>query len=43
VGNDVVRVRDGAADRVTCGAGRDRVVADAQDSVARDCEVVQRG
>jgi hypothetical protein len=29
---------------VTCGPGRrDRVIADPQDSVARDCEVVQRG
>ena len=43
VGNDVVRVRDGAVDQVTCGPGHDRVIADPQDSIARDCEVVQRG
>ena len=42
-GNDIVRVRDGQADRVTCGPGRDRVVADAQDIVAHDCEAVERG
>jgi Ca2+-binding RTX toxin-like protein len=42
-GRDVIRVRDGAVDQVTCGAARDRVIADPQDEVARNCEVVQRG
>jgi hypothetical protein len=42
-GNDVVNARDKVQrERVSCGAGRDRVVADRRDSVARDCEVVQR-
>jgi Ca2+-binding RTX toxin-like protein len=42
-GNDVIRARDGAVDRITCGSGRDRVVADRRDRVAGDCEVVRRG
>jgi Ca2+-binding RTX toxin-like protein len=42
-GNDVVDARDGEADSVTCGAGEDRVVADAADTVAGDCEQVDRG
>jgi Ca2+-binding RTX toxin-like protein len=41
-GNDVLSVRDGQRDRVTCGRGRDRVVADRLDVVARDCERVVR-
>jgi Ca2+-binding RTX toxin-like protein len=42
-GRDVISARDGVADRISCGAGRDRVVADGQDVVAGDCEVVRRG
>ncbi|MBJ7331263.1 MAG: hypothetical protein JHC95_15325 [Solirubrobacteraceae bacterium] len=42
-GRDVIRARDGVADRITCGAKRDRVTADAIDDVARDCESVSRG
>ncbi|QEC49343.1 calcium-binding protein [Baekduia soli] len=42
-GNDVIRARDGFADTISCGAGRDRVIADALDVVAGDCEVVRRG
>ena len=42
-GRDVIRVRDGVVDRVGCGPGRDRVIADPQDDVGGDCEVVQRG
>ena len=42
-GNDRVEARDGEADSITCGAGRDVVVADAADVVAPDCEDVQRG
>lgn len=41
-GNDRIFARDGEVDRVACGSGRDRVVADAQDRVAEDCEVVVR-
>jgi Ca2+-binding RTX toxin-like protein len=41
-GNDVLSVRDGRRDRVACGAGRDRVIADRLDVVARDCERVAR-
>jgi hypothetical protein len=37
-GNDVVLVRDGFVDTVSCGGGRDRAVADAFDTVASDCE-----
>jgi Ca2+-binding RTX toxin-like protein len=36
-GNDTIRARDGAKDTIDCGAGRDKVVADRQDSV-RNCE-----
>jgi Ca2+-binding RTX toxin-like protein len=42
-GNDTIKARDGEADRISCGPGRDRVQADAQDVVARDCEQVVRG
>ena len=41
-GNDVVLVRGGGRDVVRCGLGRDRVVADRRDRVARDCERVER-
>ncbi len=41
-GNDTVFARDGEVDSITCGAGTDRVVADADDVVAPDCETVQR-
>ena len=37
-GRDRFRVRDGEADRVVCGDGRDRVIADQFDVVAGDCE-----
>ena len=41
--NDVVHVRDGWRDVVSCGAGRgDIVVADRRDVVASDCERVER-
>ena len=42
-GNDTVDARDGEADSVSCGAGTDKVVADAADTVAPDCEQVERG
>jgi Ca2+-binding RTX toxin-like protein len=41
-GNDVLSVRDGRRDRVSCGPGRDHVIADRLDSVAADCERVIR-
>lgn len=41
-GNDTVLARDGEIDSITCGAGTDRVVADADDVVAPDCETVER-
>ena len=42
-GNDRIDVRgDSFSDRVRCGAGRDRVLADADDRVGRDCERVTR-
>ncbi|HST38384.1 MAG TPA: calcium-binding protein [Conexibacter sp.] len=42
LGNDVIDVRDGVADSVSCGVGEDRVVADAADTIAPDCETVER-
>ena len=41
-GNDVLSARDGQRDRIRCGPGRDRVIADRFDVVARDCELVSR-
>jgi hypothetical protein len=41
-GNDTILARDGEVDSITCGAGADRVVADADDVVASDCETVER-
>jgi hypothetical protein len=41
-GNDVLAARDGVADAVACGPGRDSVTADRRDRVNRDCEVVRR-
>ena len=41
-GNDVLSARDGQPDRIRCGPGRDRVIADRFDVVARDCERVLR-
>jgi Tol biopolymer transport system component len=37
-GNDRIAARDGTRDRIVCGPGRDVVVADRRDLVARDCE-----
>jgi uncharacterized repeat protein (TIGR01451 family) len=41
-GNDVVYGRDHERDTISCGPGRDRVVADRRDVVRRDCERVSR-
>jgi hypothetical protein len=42
-GADRVFARNNKRDRIRCGKGRDRVVADQNDRVARDCERVRRG
>lgn len=42
-GNDTVLAADGEVDSISCGPGTDRVVADAADIVAADCETVERG
>jgi len=42
-GSDVVHARDGVRDSVSCGAGRDTVVADRIDLVSADCERVDGG
>ena len=41
-GNDLIKVRDGARDRVRCGSELDLVVADGHDVTAADCERVLR-
>jgi Ca2+-binding RTX toxin-like protein len=41
-GNDPIDVRDGEIDSVTCGVGTDKVLADANDTIAADCETVER-
>jgi Ca2+-binding RTX toxin-like protein len=41
-GSDRVESRDRFRDRIACGSGRDSVVADRRDLVARDCERVAR-
>ena len=41
-GNDTIDVRDGEADNVDCGVGADKVVADALDTVAPNCEQIDR-
>jgi RTX calcium-binding nonapeptide repeat (4 copies) len=41
--SDVVHARDNERDVVRCGPGLDRLGADDEDLVARDCERVQRG
>jgi Ca2+-binding RTX toxin-like protein len=41
-GDDVVHARDDARDTIACGDGADTVVADSNDTVAADCESVDR-
>ena len=42
-GDDTIAAADSqSGDRIACGAGRDRVIADKGDIVARDCEVIRR-
>jgi hypothetical protein len=42
-GNDVINARDGQLDGIDCGAGEDKVVADAADVIAPNCEQVDKG
>ena len=42
-GNDRIRARNNRVDRIKCGAGNDRVVADVNDRVGAGCEGVRRG
>ena len=42
IGNDTISARDRARDTIRCGGGRDSVIADRVDVVARDCERVTR-
>jgi Ca2+-binding RTX toxin-like protein len=42
-GNDTIDARDGERDSVTCGVGADTVKADPIDTVAPDCETIERG
>jgi hypothetical protein len=41
-GNDIINAQDGEADSIGCGFGTDTVYADAIDTVAGDCETVNR-
>ena len=41
-GNDRILARDGASDRIDCGPGRDKVVADLSDRIWGGCEQVSR-
>ncbi|MGH2839418.1 MAG: hypothetical protein ACRDKY_01170, partial [Solirubrobacteraceae bacterium] len=42
-GIDIIDVRAGGADGVSCGGGRDTVRHDANDTIAADCEVAVPG
>jgi len=42
-GNDTIDARDGEADQVDCGPGQDTATVDAVDTVAANCERVDRG
>jgi Ca2+-binding RTX toxin-like protein len=42
-GDDLIDVRGDRGDIVTCGDGNDTVKADITDSVAADCEIIDRG
>jgi N-acetylglucosamine-6-sulfatase len=41
-GSDSIAARDAARDDVVCGPGRDIVLADRVDRLARDCEMIRR-
>ena len=40
-GNDRIEARGNGVDAITCGPGRDTVIADRSDRIARDCENVR--
>jgi Ca2+-binding RTX toxin-like protein len=40
-GNDGIHARDGVRDRISCGPGRDRVIADRKDRISPGCETVR--
>lgn len=40
-GDDLIHAADGSADVIACGRGKDRVIADRRDRVARNCERVR--
>ena len=42
-GGDRIGTRDGVADRVVCGRGKDVVLADSLDAVDGSCERITRG
>jgi TolB protein len=42
-GPDLIFSKDENSDVITCGPGRDLVIADRKDKVSRDCERVRRG
>ena len=42
-GNDAIQSRDATRDRVSCGRGSDVAIADDQDLVRDNCELVDRG
>ena len=39
-GDDIITARDGRVDRIDCGAGKDRAIADREDSIS-GCETVE--
>ncbi len=41
-GDDRILARDGRADDVNCGSGRDKVVADHRDRITKSCEIIDR-
>ena len=42
-GHDLIFSKDGNSDVISCGPGRDLVIADRKDKVSRDCERIRRG
>jgi Ca2+-binding RTX toxin-like protein len=42
-GDDFIEVKDGTADRVGCGLGKDSVSVDREDLISPDCESVYPG
>ncbi|HWH45323.1 MAG TPA: hypothetical protein VNT32_11370 [Thermoleophilaceae bacterium] len=40
-GDDLIHAADGNTDRINCGRGKDRVIADRRDRISRNCERVR--